>query len=113
MATVNFLFRSTKEKANLNIRLLFRYNSEDYVFGGKTKIHVSKDYWFKKHFQKRVKDIEIANKQTEINTEINKLENHILQEFSKVNPESITKQWLKQRICGLKDFLNFSAMISF
>lgn len=98
MATVNFLFRSTKEKAFLNLRLLFRHNDNDYVFGGKTKIEVSKIYWTKQHLQKRPKDIQISNKQNEINGEINKLENYLLELFNKVNPEIIDKNWLTSKI---------------
>lgn len=97
MATVNFLYRSTKEKANLNLRLLFRHNENDFVFGGKTKVEVSKHYWSKQH-KKKSKDIEVTNYQTEINTELNKIENHILKAFNSVNPESINKEWLTTQI---------------
>ncbi|MFC4268360.1 tyrosine-type recombinase/integrase [Polaribacter marinivivus] len=97
MATINFLYRSTKEKAKLNLRLLFRYNDKDFVFGGKTKIEVSKYYWSKQH-KKKSKDIEITNYQTEINNELNKIENHILKAFNSVNPESINKEWLNTQI---------------
>ena len=49
MATVNFLYRSTKEKAPLNLRLLFRHDDKDYVLGAKTQFQVSKHYWAKEH----------------------------------------------------------------
>ena len=78
MATVNFLYRSTKENAPLKLRLLFRHDSKDFVFGANTKLEVSKHYWTKEHPQKRPKDIEITNKQVEVNKELNKIENHIL-----------------------------------
>ena len=52
MASINFLYRSTKENANLNLRLLFRYNDKDYVFGVKIKEEVSKYYWSKQHKKK-------------------------------------------------------------
>jgi hypothetical protein len=77
MASINFLYRSTKDKANLNLRLLYRYNGNDYVFGTKTKIEVSKNYWSKQH-KKKSKDIEITNLQTEINNELNKIENYVV-----------------------------------
>jgi integrase len=99
MASVNFLYRSTKEKANLNLRLLFRNNGKDYVFGAKTKVEVSKYYWSKQHnSNKKTKDIEIKNLQTEINNELNKIENHVLTAFNSVNPESITKEWLTSQL---------------
>ena len=98
MAAVNFLFRSTKEKAFLNIRLLFRFNDKDYVIGAKTKYEVSKHYWSKQHIQKRPKDIEIINKQAKVNKELNKIENHILNAFNIVNPDAINKTWLQNQI---------------
>lgn len=97
MASVNFLYRSTKDKANLNLRLLYRYNSKDFVFGAKTKFEVTKYYWTKQH-KKKSKDIEITNQQTETNTELNKIENHILKAFSSVSPDAINKEWLQTQI---------------
>ncbi|ALM21003.1 hypothetical protein AAT17_07090 [Nonlabens sp. MIC269] len=97
MASVNFLYRSTKDIANLNLRLLFRYNGKDYVFGVKTKFEVSKHYWTKQH-RKRSKDIEITNQQTETNTELNKIENYILKAFSSINPSEVNKDWLQTQI---------------
>ena len=64
MATVNFLYRSTKSKSNLVLRLLFRDNGFDYVLGAKTQFEVDKDYWIKQHNLKRIKDIDISNKQS-------------------------------------------------
>ncbi|MEW5677041.1 tyrosine-type recombinase/integrase [Flavobacterium enshiense] len=98
MATVNFLYRSSKEKANLILRLLFRYQDNDYVFGASTKCEVTREYWTKQHKLKRVSEISIKNKQTEINNDLNKIENHILKAFAKVNPETITKNWLQLQI---------------
>ena len=99
MATVNFLYRSTKDVAPLNIRLLYRVtqkdNHKDYVLGGRTQLAISKYYWTKRHNLKRVKDIEVSNKQTEINTELNKIENHVLTAFANAQAESINKKWLQ------------------
>ena len=94
MATINFLYRSTKDKSNLVLRLLYRFNDKDFVFGAKTNYGVSKEYWTKQH-KKRVKDIEIINKQTEVNNELNKIENHVLGLFNNSNPDSISKDWLQ------------------
>ena len=94
MATVNFLYRSTKEQAPLNLRLLYRLGNKDFVLGAKTKLQVSKHYWLKEHPQKRPKDIEISNKQLEVNTEINNIEKHILGAFNEANPKEVTKDWL-------------------
>ena len=48
MATVNFLYRSSKPEANLTLRLLFRFEGTDYVFAENTKIKVSKEYYVNK-----------------------------------------------------------------
>ena len=98
MASINFLYRSTKDKSNLILRFLFRYNGKDYVFGSKTKLEVEKAYWTKQH-NKKSKDIEITNKQTEINNELNKIENHLLGAFTDVAaPDRINKDWVKTQI---------------
>ena len=97
MASVNFLYRSTKEKANLILRLLYRFNNVDYTFGAKTKFEIDKIYWSKQH-KKKSKDIDITNKQTEVNTELNKFENHVLKAFNSVSIETINKDWLQTQI---------------
>jgi integrase len=98
MATVNFLYRSSKDIAPLTLRLLFRFENKDFVFGAKIKMEVSKYYWLKEHSLKRPKDIEIANKQREVNNELNNIENHILKAFKGVGQNTITKEWLQLQI---------------
>ena len=97
MASINFLYRSTKDKSNLSLRLLFRYNGKDYVFGSKTKLEVEKTYWNKQH-KKKSKDITITNKQTEINIELNKIENHILGAFNSAEPDKVNKEWISAQV---------------
>jgi len=97
MATVNFLYRSTKEKANLHLRLLYRFNDTDFVFGANTKYEVSKLYWSKQHKIKS-KDILVSNKQTEVNNELNKIENHVLNAFNTVSTDEVNKEWLQTQI---------------
>src|SRR5690606_18898788 len=48
--------------------------------------------------KKKSKDIDITNKQTETNNELNKIENHILKAFSSVNPDEVNKDWLQIQI---------------
>lgn len=111
MAAVNFLYRSTKENAPLNLRLLFRHEDKDYVLGVKTKVYIysdkeliekpdlsAKKYWAKEHLQTRPKDVEIGNKQVEVNTELNKIENYLLSAFNDTDPKEITKNWLELRM---------------
>ena len=97
MASVNFLYRSTKDKSNLVLRLLYRYNDADFVFGIKTELEIEKNYWSKQH-KKKSKDIEITNKQTEVNNELNKIENHILKAFNSVETNGVSKEWLQTQI---------------
>lgn len=98
MATVNFLYRSKKDEAPLNLRLLYRYDGKDYVIGAKTKFEVTKIYWNKQHNLKRPKDIDVINLQNEVNQELNKIENHILKAFNNADPLAISKDWLQLQI---------------
>ena len=98
MATINFLYRSTREKAPLNLRLLFRHNDKDYVIGGKTKLEVSRDYWNNHHTKQRLKDIDVKNLQTDVNNKLSELENHILEAFNATPPRKVNKDWLKVTI---------------
>src|SRR5690554_4033183 len=98
MATINFLYRSARNEAPLNLRLLFTHDEKPHVIGGKTKTIVSKDYWENTHNGTRINDIELKNHQTEIKTELLKLENYILNKFDKTNIEEINKDWLSNQI---------------
>lgn len=92
MASVNFLYRSSKPNANLTVRLLFSYNNTNYVFAAKTKILVTHEYWNKKH-KKKQKDIELINKQTEINEQLKALEIYILQSLNGTSIDQVNKKW--------------------
>lgn len=111
MATVNFLYRSTKENAPLSVRLLFREQEIDYVIGANSNVMIynreeliknpnlsAKQYWNETHKKTRLKDISLINKQIEINTELNKIENYILVAFDKINYNNATKEWLQSVI---------------
>jgi len=105
MATVNFLYRSTKDKANLHLRLLYRYNDNDFVFGANTKFEVLKDYWNENHIIdkktkkiKGTKEVSILNKRLEVNNELNKIENHVLNAFNTVSFDEVNKEWLQTQI---------------
>lgn len=98
MATINFLYRSVRDEAPLNFRLLFAHNGKDNVIGGKTKIIVSKDYWKNHHNKQRINDIDLKNYQTEVKAELLKLETYILNEFDKTNIDEVDKVWLKNQL---------------
>ena len=98
MATINYLYRSTRENAPLILRILFRHNETDFVFGAKTKIEVSKNYWYKDHKKTRLKDTDLINLQAEINEKTANLGAHVLTNFNKTKPEHINKEWLQTQI---------------
>ena len=98
MASVNFLYRSTKPVAFLNLRLLYRITDEkynkgykDFALGGKTKLEVTSSYWKKEHSQTRFR-------KTNDIQEINKIEAYILNSFNSADPAKINKQWLQKVI---------------
>ena len=98
MASVNFLYRSLKDHSCLNLRLLYRFSDKDYVIASKTNLEVSKDYWKNKH-KVKVKDISIINKQIAINSELNKITNHILKAFNKSGASDLlNKKWLDKQL---------------
>lgn len=98
MATVNYLYRSTKESANLILRLLYRHDNKDHVIGANTKCEVLKEYWNKYHDQKRLKDIDLLHKQAEINSHLKEVEKHILKAFNSTHTSEVNKKWLQTQI---------------
>ena len=99
MATINFLYRSARELASLNLRLLFTHNEKPHAIGGKTNLIVSKDYWKNTHNKKiRKDDIDLKNEQTKIKEKLLKLETYILNEFDETDIEDVNKDWLKNQL---------------
>jgi len=98
MASVVFLYRSTKDSACLTARLLFRIDKKDFILASKTKLEVTKTYWNKKHATKS-KDISIINRQTQIKNELNKITQFVLKEFNKSSaPDQLNNKWLTSKI---------------
>lgn len=98
MATINFLYRSTREQAPLSLRLLFTHNNIVHSIGGKTKLTVSKDYWINTHNKQRINDIDLKNYQIEITGKLSKIETYLLDSFNKANVEDINKDWLNNQL---------------
>ncbi len=98
MATINFLYRSTKNNAELNIRLLFRYMGKDIVIGANSKIMIEKLFWTKHLNHKNLKDINLLNEQSRLRKVMNDLTSHVLNKFNATNIELITKDWLEYQI---------------
>ena len=98
MATINFLYRSTKDEANLILRLLFRHDGKDNVLAVNTKYSVSKHYWTKQHDIKKPKELTVVNKQHKVIEELNKIEKYVLTAFNSVSIGVINKQWLQNHM---------------
>lgn len=99
MAGIKFYYRSSKDEGQLTLRLRFRFNKVDKTIDARTKIIVTKDYWKNLHNKKRVSDIEIVNKQNEINKALGELTSFILKAFNQeLNPALIDKNWLQTKI---------------
>ena len=96
MATINFLYRSTKEEAPLTIRILHRHKNKDYVFSCKTEYEIKKSYW-KLHGTKS-RNAELTNKQADVNTDLEKIKKFIIKEFKNSKFDSISNNWLKEKI---------------
>src|SRR5690554_7938103 len=99
MSAVTFSYRSTKDKAPLEIRLSFRIegNKNSYSFYSRSKIIVDKLYWKDLHTKTdfpNYRDIdklnevkEIRKQQNSINEEIEKIQTHIRSEERRVGKE--------------------------
>jgi hypothetical protein len=111
MASVNFLYRSAKPKGFVTARLLFSYNQENFVYAVNTQLEVEKEYWTKYHKKTKPKDITIVNRQLEINSELNRIENHIINAFRTINPLDINKDWLQTTIDSYYNPTNVSSEI--
>lgn len=70
MATINFLYRSNREKAPLTLRLLHRNEDKDFTFSCKIEFEVEKSYW--KNHKKNTRNVTLKNKQVEVNNELKK-----------------------------------------
>lgn len=103
MATVNFLFRSTKESANLTLRLLYRNMGKDFTIDGNSKITIEKEFWVRNLNQKKIKDVIILNKQTQYKKLINDLSIHIINKLENLDLSLVNKEWLHYQI---NDFYN-------
>lgn len=98
MATINFLYRSAKDEADLVLRLLFRKDGIDYVYAANIQYPVTKFYWTKQHSIKKPKDLAVINKQHEVAEQLNKIEKQVLTAFNCANIDIINKEWLQEQI---------------
>ena len=93
MAVVYFVYRSTKEKAALKVRL--QLSDKKSQFEASTQIHTSKTYWNKDRKKQRNLTAEIKNENEEINPKLDALQNYILKRYENELPKPTQKNWLK------------------
>lgn len=97
MASINFLYRSTRKSAPLTVRLLFRDKTgKDFILSSKTKYIVSAEYW--KLHNKRSKDASIKSKKAKVNADLLIIEKHLMNKFNEVSINTISKDWLKDQL---------------
>lgn len=106
MATINFLYRSIKPKAKLNVRLLYRINDtkykngyKDFTIGGRTQISISKEDWEDIQIKRKVNsDPYLNNLKIEVQKQKNDLRFYILDRFNEINESEVSKEWFKKTI---------------
>ncbi|SHG63416.1 Phage integrase family protein [Salegentibacter echinorum] len=99
MATIYFLYRSTREKAPLSIRLQdCAANGNKFQFGGKTELEVSKEYWEKTRHKKRNVSAKDKREISTVNNKLSEIENSILKAYKKEKPHPNNKNWLKNTL---------------
>ena len=98
MATVKFLYRSTKEIAPLTLRLSFRRNGKDFVYETKTPIIISKGEWDLLGSPKRIKDAKLKNRKIDLDQKTIALEKMVLNAFSLSRTNDISKNWLTRLV---------------
>ena len=104
MATINYLYRSTKKEAYLNMRILFRFDNRDMVIGGKTKLKVAGDYWNRIHVdKKKPRNVDDRNTYNEVNSHLTSLESFVLNRFEDTSPGAVNKDWLSKVVASYYD----------
>lgn len=99
MATIYFLYRSTRKKAPLTVRLQSQLeDGVKFQFEGKTKFEVSKTYWEVTRHKKRNVDATNKKEISRINIELSKIEEFLIEKFKEDKPEPKDKHWLKEII---------------
>lgn len=98
MATISFMFRTTKDKANIKLRFFFRKENKNAFIETNTKLVVTREYWEKYHNATRIRDITYRNMQNEVHNELNDIENYVLEQALDKDVSFYDKDWLNQVI---------------
>lgn len=104
MASIYFLYRSTRPKAYLKVRLQDHDpNNIKFQFEAKTQLEVTKVYWENTRHKKRNVDAVDKSLIAEVNSNLSKLEDYLLQKYKDQKPDPQDKNWLRE---VLNEFYN-------
>ena len=94
MATVKFLYRSTKDIGPITLRLTFTPTPEGktIMIEEKTRITITREDWRKLATPKRIKDAKLKNIKMKLDEQLNQLEKLVLTKYN--DGEIIDKKWL-------------------
>jgi integrase len=99
MATIYFLYRSTRKNAPLTVRLqAFDLHNIKFQFEAKTELEVSKLYWDKTRNKKRNVDALDKKEISTINKALSIIETFLLTQFKDQQPQPTDKNWLKETL---------------
>ncbi|KAA2218549.1 tyrosine-type recombinase/integrase [Maribacter flavus] len=99
MATIYFLYRSSKQSAPLTIRLQDKDdNGEKFQLEAKTEIEVSKEFWKVTRHKKRNLSGHDKNEISEVHGKLAGIENYVLSFYKKEKPSREDKDWLKTKV---------------
>src|SRR5690606_22442222 len=99
MATIYFLYRSTRKNAPLTVRLqALDKDNNKFQFEAKTSLFIDKHYWDVVRHKKRNVDASDKKLISEVNEELSKLESFILKCYSSELPQPKSKDWLKEKL---------------
>lgn len=96
MATVNFLYRSTRPETTLTLRLRFRKENKSLHVEAATKFVVGKDFWANR--LKKTNNQLLKNERIVVLGKLLKIENFIVDALKSIKISEINKEWLKTQI---------------
>src|SRR6056300_1216782 len=94
MATVKFLYRSTKDIGPITLRFTYTPSGEGKttMIEEKTRITITKEDWMKLGTPKRIKDAQLKNLKIELDQQLYELEKLVLTKYN--DGELVDKKWL-------------------
>jgi len=94
MATVKFLYRSTKDIGPITLRFTYTPSGEgkSTMVEEKTRITITKNDWLKLGTPKRIKDAKLKNLKIELDQQLYELEKLVLTKYN--DGELVDKKWL-------------------